>query len=196
LRPIIGFCGGQGSGKTSHSDALCKSLVFHTDWKKFGIKSTFTQYITPVIASLAKVNPEFDSVRALKSGQLAISTWAESIDPNIWSDIYKRVVEKIPESVITDDIRTEANLRALMELSLKRPVIVFKLVADAETRKKRTSVWRDNGGYTEAELFNPPIQPAGADWNWHHIDTTEPFEKSRLAIESIVLDALERRNLL
>jgi len=126
---------------------------------RFGIKNTFTEYARAITSGLGG---KFLELASLKAMQLAISTAAESIEPTVWSKKYLDEVVRRHESgwsVVTDDIRTSMNLDALKQLA-ERPqtkVLLFILKASEECRRSRVSVWRDNGGYTEAGFdFSEP----------------------------------------
>ena len=151
-RILVAFSGPQGSGKTTlateaHSVLSEAGLEVH----RFGIKATFqplvsaVQHALPTVAT-GETLARLWTQKAQKNLQLALSTWAEAQDPDIWSLAYERGVLDNPGAVVTDDIRTPANLQALIRLANdKVNVVLILLMAPADIRKSRVSVWRENG---------------------------------------------------
>ena len=153
MQYVFAFSGPQGSGKSKLSGAAVLKLVrLRVAVIRYGIKDTFTAYARAITSDLGG---KFEGLASLKTMQLAISTAAESIEPTVWSKRYLDEVVRRHESgwsVVTDDIRTSMNFDTLREIA-ERPnteVMLFVLQASEECRKARVSVWRDNGGYTEA----------------------------------------------
>ena len=207
MHPIIAFCGGQGAGKTTHAQHVKKTFddyfwcqrqdpslqgghetMLLPQCVMLNVKDTFTGFVTPIISELSQITSEFKDQPAFKKLQLAISTWGEEVYKDVWSDRYASLANKVKDLIVCDDIRTDMNQQMLLHLSIHRPVVLFKLVVGEEVRKKRVSFWRENGGYTESELFNPPNYPACADFQWHEVDTTDSFERST----KTVVEKLER----
>jgi len=153
MQYVFAFSGPQGSGKSKMSSAAFEKLArLNVAVARYGVKDTFTAYAKDITSDLGG---KFEDLASLKTMQLAISTAAESIEPTVWS---KRYLDEVVRrhsggwSVVTDDIRTSMNFDTMREIA-ERPnteVILFVLKASEECRKARVSVWRDNGGYTEA----------------------------------------------
>jgi hypothetical protein len=98
---------------------------------------------------------------------LSVSTYGELyVDDMIWTKEWVKSVNSHQNNwVITDDIRTEYNIRGLLTLAETRPVIVFKLdVSEGIRRSRLGSKYRENGGYTERLLEKPEILKPNFKW--------------------------------
>lgn len=170
MRPVIAFQGLNGSGKTTHSRHVATFIgsfrnnpyatASHTEWddvQNINIK----HQIWDVAGAITKKLPLTLNVEQTKQLLLAVSTWGEMfVDEMIWSDMYvKHVLNTCgTKYIITDDIRTDFNLKALNKIVETRPVYLICLEASEENRKSRSSAWRSGDSYTE----QPP--------NWDLLD--------------------------
>lgn len=150
---IIAISGQQGSGKSTLAIALKNRLG--SDANSFGIKSCFEPLTNAVLNEMyGTMGMTTVDIPAQKQLMLALSTWAEKyVDRMIWSRRFAYLVATTySESiVISDDIRTEMNFRALETLAREgRQVVIVSLSAPEEIRRERLGKnWRDNASYTE-----------------------------------------------
>lgn len=163
-RVVLAFSGPQGSGKTTMADSAWEVLEeARLEVRRFGIKSTFRPLVQAVQKELLTISSEtpldkFWTLPAEKTLQLALSTWAESIYPDIWSNAFELEVLGFQGVTIADDIRTPSNLEALIRLANTGvKVLLFLLQAPEGVRRQRVSVWRSEGlANTEAGLGEIP----------------------------------------
>ena len=187
---IVVFNGGQGSGKTT----LAEIAKEYFKSKKipvlyYGIKNTFTAGVDSCLESLGIKT----TLLQYKELQRAISTWGEKhVDENIWSTMYKdrvSIFTSLYGCVVTEDIRTTYNLRALRELADdNKKVILFRLIAPEEIRKKRCTAWRQEICYTEQALEKPSELPNS--FRWIDIDTTRDL----ISIKKEIIEIIEAEN--
>lgn len=176
---IIAIMGLQGSGKTTVANFLTEYLnQQHFLTTKYGIKNTFTKRILDLLESFPEDFQQKVTLGQEKELFRRISTWAEMVDNGIWSDEYvRKVIEllKITNVVITDDIRTSYNIKALDRLSNDYKVILFKLDCPENIRKTRCSAWREENCYTEQETDYECLSKAII----HRIDTSKPIKQTQ-----------------
>lgn len=169
----------QGSGKTTVANFLTEYLnQQHFLTTKYGIKNTFTKRILDLLESFPEDFQQKVTLGQEKELFRRISTWAEMVDNGIWSDEYvRKVIEllKITNVVITDDIRTSYNIKALDRLSNDYKVILFKLDCPENIRKTRCSAWREENCYTEQETDYECLSKAII----HRIDTSKPIKQTQ-----------------
>jgi hypothetical protein len=188
---IVAFHGPQASGKTTHVNLLVQAMSMSS--VSLNIKHGFqrlAQHLVENAGDEVAAHPN-----AYKTALLAVSTWAESLVPTVWSSLYASRVRSIAtfaaqrgddEIIVTDDIRPQQNLDALIILAGEGfPVIFFRLLADEETRKGRCEVWRDPSNYTEQLLPKPDALPP--NFTWVDVDTKNSTDDNAKLIRETVL---------
>ena len=184
---LIGFHGQQGSGK-SKLTTFTASLLEQQGYSVglYGIKSTFSCYAEKIASDLGmEWKAGGKDLLAFKELLKAISCSIElHYKKSAWSDLFRDQVLQQPETqtLIADDMRTPMNFDALVQISEHRPVVLFRLLASEEIRRKRCSAFRENAGYTEELLEKPSSLPT--NFNWWDINTELPIEESYAAIKA------------
>lgn len=194
---IIAFHGQQGSGKTTLVEKIYSGDIFkahqkfsNMTYRKISIKDCINIFVNPIIShpNIAPKITKDKYLSILKNLQRRISTWAEEfVDSNIWSDMYvERVHEELLTSdcILTEDIRTPMNLKALQTLSNVTDVYLFRLVCPEEIRRERVSVWREPNSYTENLLERPISLPK--NMVWQDLDTTQDINTTLQIIRNVV----------
>lgn len=189
---IIAFHGLQGSGKSTGCALIRR---FYPYAVSYGIKSTFSDLADVAFEGAFGIGgadlPESIRLLAYKKMQRAISCCAEEFDANVWSNKFAEQVTGHLRDVLVlmDDCRTPQNLDALRQLSLKRPVMLFRLQASPETRKKRCSAWRDDNSYTEQLLARPGDI---GNIEWHDIDAEQSLNVINHRLIELVTPSIEK----
>jgi hypothetical protein len=166
-KPLIGIHGLQGSGKTYLTTTILNMILPPSQkTKTTNIKGTFTPIADAVVHKYKEMGYDLNEAQR-KQLLLSVSTYGELfVDEMIWTNEWVKSVLESPESwVITDDIRTEYNIRGLVSIAESRPVIVFRLdVSESVRRQRLGNKYRENGGYTEKLLESPSNMPANMKW--------------------------------
>lgn len=184
---IIAIHGTQGAGKSSICDLLKGR---NPNYTCIAIKDSFIQYANHIIDDLQKKTGTIATVEAHKQLSLAISTWGETYyDEQVWSTMtYDKIKSLASGDCILDGVRTKMNLDMLIQLSNEGQKVIFlRLLASEETRRKRVSAWRENGGYTEVLLEKPKVRPV--NFYWHDINT----ENQKCVVEKQILELIFRK---
>lgn len=184
---IIAFHGLQGSGKTTWADFVFSALEEQGyPVERYNIKDTFSYLASGIYhhernTNLLQFLKDDQKLLAWKELQKAISTWAEKFDKEIWSSRYSGYCMASQENIVTDDLRLPQNCDALLRLSNKnKKVIVFKLEASEEVRRKRCEAWRETGCVLSELLPKPEDHPE--TFHWVDINTEEPKAETRTVI--------------
>lgn len=182
---VIGFHGQQGSGKSKLATFTASLLEQHSYFVGLcGIKGTFSHYAEQIASDL---NMDWGGrdLLAFKELQKAISCSVEMhYKRTAWSDLFRDKIlrRSVNQTLLADDIRTVMNLDALVQIAEHRPVVLFRLLASEEVRRKRCSAFRENAGYTEELLDKPQSLPP--TFSWRDINTELPIEESYIVIKA------------
>lgn len=192
--PVVALHGLQGSAKSSVAEFLSHRLALYGfNVVIQNVKSSFVQPAEEILAELLKsmesnayLRSKEVTIETRKQLYLALSTWGERfLDPMIWSSLF---MEKLKYSKshwsIADDIRTEMNIKALIQLSEHRPVYLLRLLASESVRRERVSIWRENGGYTE--VLQPKPDKLPPNFIWVDINTELPRERVQYEILKVL----------
>ena len=132
----------QGGGKTTTSRAIAEKL------NSIGIKTEFVKFADPLY-EMHKIILNFmedygHKYEGIKHGPLLQYLGTEfgrkTYGANVWADIAKTKIERLPENTIAivDDCRFKN------EFLTFKDQLKIHLVADREIRKQRCENWRDN----------------------------------------------------
>lgn len=166
-KPVIAIHGLQGSGKTYLVNTITSMIIPNgTVAKPINIKGTFQPIAKMVTDYYKSIGYELNEGQ-MKQLLLSISTYGEKhVDEMIWTKTWVNSVSMNPDVyVLTDDIRTQFNIRGLRQLAEIRKVVLFSLDVPEDIRRRRLgNKWRDNGGYTEVLMDRPSDLPENFHW--------------------------------